>query len=161
MKQHIAAVLFLTVMLCGCQSGCKFSNPQTEPTLRDGVVDIPIETAPEELWAAAQVWDLQKSSVSVVVMTSNDSSRTVTYFLDIGFEQDGRKVKREEFHRQLISLGWELTGERNDHSATYSGKGRHLHIGFDTGMHPTSLIVKYEKQSTQQGAEGDAVNRAP
>ena len=155
MKQQIASIFLFSLMLCSCHSGCKSTGPQTELKLREGVVDIPVETAPGEIWLAAQVWGLQKSYVSVVVSPLNDGSRTTTYFLDIGFEQADGKVKREDFHRRLGALGWKEEGEGGHHTRIYSGKGRRLQIGFDTGMHPTSLIVNYEKENTQHQDASD------
>ena len=158
-KRNIIAVLALA-LLCGCQSsGCKSAKSHAEPRLRDGVVDIPVVAAPQELWMAADVWEQPTSSVVMVVSSLNDGSRRVTYFFDIGFEESDWKPKRDTFHGRLGVGGWKLAGKLQDHSGTYLSQGRLMHVGFDTGMHPTTLIVSYETEGTQQ-TSGDSSTRA-
>lgn len=149
MRQSIVVGLF-AMLFCGCQvCGCKSSKTQAEPKLRDGVMDLPIDTAPQELRIAADVWQQSTSSVAAVVSTLNDKSRRATYYFDIGFEGSDWKSKRETFHRRLLDTGWKLSDERQHHAGSYAAKGRQLHVGFDTGMHPTTLVVSYERESTQ------------
>lgn len=77
-------------------SGCRRSSPPepSQSQLRDGVVDMPVDSATAEAWGAAQLWGAQGSHVSVVVGTLPDGSRRVTYFLDIGFEaRDYQKAR--------------------------------------------------------------------
>jgi hypothetical protein len=156
MKRSVTAVLAL-ILLCGCQScGCRSTKSHAEPKLRDGVVDIPVAAAPQELWIAANVWQQPTSSVGVVVMSLNDGSRRVTYFLDIGFEGSDWNLKRDSFHTRLETAGWRPVGEPQEHAGTYSSQGRRLCIGYDTGRHPTTLVVSYEKESTQPTSAGDS-----
>ena len=156
MKRSIVCVL-AAAFLCGCQlSGCKSATSRAEPKLRDGVVDIPVAAAPQELWIAADVWQQPTSSVGVVVMSLNDGSRRVTYFLDIGFEGADWKLPRNTFHTRLEDIGWRRVGEPQDHAGTYSLQGRRLNVGYDTGIHPTTLVVSYEKESTQPTSPGDS-----
>ncbi len=156
MKRSIVC-MFAVAFLCGCQcSGCKSTTSGTEPRLRDGVVDIPVAAAPQECWIAANVWQQPTSSVGVVVMSLNDGARRVTYFLDIGFEGADWKATRDTYHKRLEDVGWRRVGEAQDHAGTYSLQGRRLNVGYDTGRHPTTLVVSYEKESTQQTSAGDS-----
>jgi len=136
------------ILVAGVLPGCGPNDSPTESFPRNGVVDIPVEAAPAELWAAAQVWNIPSATVSLVVQSLNDGTRTATYFLDIGLEEENSEGTRDEFRRRLGALGWKEESERGGDSSTYSSNGRRLEIGFHP-MFATSLIVKYVKLSGQ------------
>lgn len=116
---------------------------------REGVIDIPVCSAPGEIWEAAQVW--KTPSATVVAQKSADGSMGVSYFLDIGMEAADREALRARFHQRLLDAGWiEQPHEDGEHQRLYVSGGRQLSVGYDVGSHPTSLILRYSESERPQ-----------
>lgn len=115
---------------------------------------MPVDAATAEIWRAAQRWSVESSHVSVVVSTLADGSRRVTYFLDIGFEPQDYMRVREQFHHELGQLGWHPVAEPDESGGkVYVSGDRKLHLGYDSGMHPTALILRYERGTQEPKAQ--------
>jgi len=115
---------------------------------------MPVDAATAEIWRAARHWSVQSNHVSVVVSTLANGSRTVTYFLDIGFEPQDYLSVREQFHHELTELGWHLRAEPDEQGGKlYLGTDRQLHVGYDMGRHPTTLILQYERLESVSSAQ--------
>jgi hypothetical protein len=152
MIKKIATLIVLFVIA----SGCRPSSPpeSARSLLRDGVVDMPVDAATAEIWRAAQHWSVQSNHVSVVVSTLSDGSRRVIYFLDIGFESQDYVAVREQFHHQLGEMGWQPSAEPDESGGkVFISGGRKLHLGYDQGTHPTSLILRYESDQQDPKAQ--------
>lgn len=145
------SIFFLgTIILTSCQAG----QPRAKACPRDGALDIPVETAPSELWEASQVWKDASTLVCVVALSSG-KDRSVTYSLNIGFEKAESEALRQQFHKKLLNIGW--TYQKADKGyQVYVSHGRKLTIGYDIGRYPTDLVVNYTREDTQQQGGGDA-----
>lgn len=53
---------------------------------------------------------------------------------------------REQFGQSLGEMGWRVQAQPDeDGGKVYVGRGRELHLGYDLGMHPTTLVLRYQK----------------
>jgi len=137
LKALVLACLLVAVSSCS-------QSPTPAPTVRsprEGVINIPVVSSTAEIWCASRLWS-QASQTATVVALSSKGRTSVTYFLDIGFEDNSSDALRDQFSQKLQSLGWTKGTESNE---AYVADGRKLYIGFDTGMHPTTLIVRYDE----------------
>lgn len=151
--KNLAGVLLLALAL---PCGCRVDTAPAEARPRDGVLDIPVETAPREVWMASRTWKEASALVSVVALSSGDRrNRSVTYFLELGFPGEDDHALRQAFHQRLLDMGWharDVPGSREERA--YVMEGRRLFIAYDEGRHPTSLMLKYGKENTSAGGSG-------
>ena len=142
MTRRLLLISMVISALAVVAGGC--AGPPVQKWPRVGVIEIPPETAPRELWEAVQIWKDASQYVTIVASLTN-GVMYATYSLNIGFEPQNYKTLRQRFHKKLLGLGWKFSDTPSEQGGSlYMLEGRKLSVGYDMGYHPTTLLIRYE-----------------
>lgn len=127
-------VVFLSLFaMYGCKEGKNGASASQE------VAYTAPDTSVAEIAVACSIW----TNARQFTQTPCAEGARQVYVLELGFVTNATTDSMYESIRPgLQKLGWKL--ESDDAGAYLHSKGdRMLQVGFDTGMHPTSLLLLY------------------
>lgn len=146
MKQMILVAL-LVVAGAGCAQ-----QPATPAKPNQKVVWESPKTTVPEIKLAVSIWPEAKQ-----LTHPHDSLGRHWYSIDIGFPQANDKELFRKFNGGLTDLGWKPITASTPNTK-YQKRNMTLQVSFDTGRHPTTLMLSFEplKKDTEQKTERDS-----
>jgi len=144
--------VFMIAVLILAGAGCA-KQSESEPSSPGRVEWESPKTSIPEIKLAAFIWPEAKQSSHF-----HESQRRDWYFLDIGFPSLNDEELFRRYHQGLTDLGWEpITASTLN--GRYQKGGMTLQASFDTGEHPTTLMLNFEPKTedTEPRAEGDGL----
>ncbi len=132
MKQTIMIAL-LAVAAVGC---AKHPTAPSQPQVQ---WESPKASVPE-IKLAVSIWPEAKQ-----LTHPHDSLGRYWYSIDIGFPQLNDKELFRKFNQGLADLGWEPITASTPNTK-YHKKDMTLQVSFDTGRHPTTLLLSFEPE---------------
>jgi len=145
MKQTIMIAL-LAVAVAGCAKQ-PTASPQSQVQWESPKVSVP------EIDLAVSIWPEAKQ-----LTHPHDSQGRYWYSIDIGFPQINDKELFRKFNQGLVGLGWEPITTSTPNTQ-YQKQDLTLQVSFDTGRHPTTLMLSFEPRI--EGTEQVSIDMIP
>jgi hypothetical protein len=142
--RHTIIMALLVVAGIGC------TQQPVAPASPKVVWESPKTSVPE-IKLAVSIWPVAKQ-----LTHPHDSLGRYSYSIDIGFPQVNDKELFRKFNQGLADLGWEPISSNTPNTKYQKGEMR-LQVSFDTGRHPTTLMLSFEPagKDTEPPAGGD------